>query len=225
MDNAMIKLFADDRDIHDEVARAFFDVLPEREPTKNQRLDAKTFVFRIPYGGGPEGVAADFGLPLVEARRRHQAIKTTYPDAMQWIDDTQDSVAGSLDGKKQGCGYVTSMTGMTRHFDLITKRNRKEVRRESGNSPIQGGASDICVMAAMKVEAYMGKHYPNDWVGLFLVHDSYVAICRRSMTHILLPIAAGIMEEDPFPTPIKFKVDAEYGPRWGEDSLVKLKRP
>ena len=203
------------RDIHDEVARQFFHIPDRQKPTKNQRLDAKTFVFRIPYGGGPEGVAADFGLPLVEAKRRHQAIKDLFPDAFIWLDEQKEHV--------RKYGGVTSRTGLTRHFPLITRMNKAEVLRQSGNAPIQGTASDINLIAAMNCEAELPEEH---WQGLLLVHDCYLGYVRSTHRDILIPKAVEIMERDPFgDSPVIFAVDPEYGPRWGEDSLIKFKMP
>lgn len=215
-DKNLIEFINSGRDIHDEVARAFFHLTADQKPTKNQRLDAKTFVFRIPYGGGPEGVAADFNLPLAEAKRRHQAIKDMFPDAFVWLDK-QKRLADTE-------GFVESCTGLKRHFSLITRANRAEVLRQAGNSPIQGGASDICLMAALRCEH--SNSLPHEaWRGQLLVHDAYVGIVRDDAIDELMPIAIRLMEQDPFPTPVIFAVDAEYGKRWGEDSLNKFKYP
>lgn len=208
-DKNLIKFILDERDIHSEVAAAFFNIIPGTE-TKSQRLDAKTFVFRIPYGGGPEGVAQDFNLPIEEARRRHGALKAMFPDGFKWIDEVQEKCLAD--------GYVANYIGHKRRFPLVLAHNQQEIRRQAGNSPIQGLAAIICREAIRRVMTH-----PNwndaEIEGQIQVHDSFVFSIREDCMHHL-PWIVREMEADPWPTTVPFLVDVEVGKRWG--SLEKV---
>lgn len=213
-DRNLIQFIKDDRDIHSEVAAEFFNI-PYGTETKPQRLDAKTFVFGIPYGRGPESIAEDFGLPLKEANRRYDVLRGMFPEAFVWIAGMQEQAVTK--------GYVMTATGRKRRWPLRTDRNIQEIKRQAANAPIQGLASDICLMAAMRVEQMLYRTGYHEHVKiLILVHDSILFHVRKGYMEEVAPLIIAEMEKDPFPTPLPFNVDAERGLRWGDLEKIKI---
>src|SRR5262249_28316943 len=67
-DPALVRAFAEDRDIHAAVAARIFGV-PEAEVTKDQRRVAKTVNFGVIYGLSPFGLAGRLGISQADASR------------------------------------------------------------------------------------------------------------------------------------------------------------
>lgn len=106
-------------------------------------------------------------------------------------------------------GYVDTMFGRRRRFPLITNDNKKKILGQATNAPIQGGATDICLKAAMKIDELL----PDVKIH-FLVHDAIPNSIPINKPERADDIKA-IMENVDFETRVKFVVDVKVGERWG----------
>jgi len=207
-DPQLISFIQSGRSIHYEVACQYFNCTVA-EVDKSRLLDAKAVVFGIIYQRTIESICEEFKLTREEGKRRVNIIKEMFPKAFEWIEETKANAIRDMQ-------TLTTPFGRIRRFPLITNRNREEIMRQAVNTPIQSTASDICLTACRRIvdKDIEGVH------PIILVHDSILMEIPKH-SHRYIPLIVDIMEQDPFPTPVKFAVEAEIGERWG--SLEKIK--
>ena len=139
-DPFLIKVFQDERDLHDEVSIELYGA----DFTKVQRVMAKMFNFAWIYGGNEHSFAQDAGMPLDLAREWVRRYNKLMAVAVQWRKD-QFKLAKSQ-------GYVETRTGRRRRFPLITRQNLNDTRKASVHAVIAGGASDMTLLSLIEAE-------------------------------------------------------------------------
>jgi DNA polymerase-1 len=210
-DEALVRAFAEDADIHARVAAQIFKV-PEAGVTSAQRRVAKTVNFGVIYGMSGTGLAVRLGISRKEADTFIDEYFARFPRVLEY---QQNLLAGC-----HRTGYVGTLLGRRRRFDRDAIRphssyhGRNTAEREAINMEVQGSAADLMKLAMLGVYRRLneGKFAAKM---LLTVHDELVfevppaevgavaAMVREEMT--------GAMTLD-----VPLKVDVAAGPNWLE---------
>jgi DNA polymerase-1 len=202
--DVMISRFLkEDRDIHKEMAARILNK-PLNEVTKQERNFAKSMVFAIMYDATVYAILFTFkkDFPFLTeelARYAKASIQMEFPMLVVQAKEFQHFAEENH--------YSTTLFGRKRFYNLITKENKRDVHKRANNSPIQGTASDICLLSGMRIH----KECPEVKIHI-LVHDSIVASIPKGYNVNKL---VEIMTTMPFETHIPFKVDHSIAERWG----------
>jgi DNA polymerase I-like protein with 3'-5' exonuclease and polymerase domains len=112
----------------------------------SERRKAKTLNFSIAYGKTPHGLSKDWGVSVKEAEELLRAWYADRPEVLRW----QKMVIERAKEK----GYTKTLMGRYRILPDINSRDRSRrghMERAAINTPIQGGAADVAMMAMIKL--------------------------------------------------------------------------
>jgi DNA polymerase I len=205
-DPALVRAFAEDRDIHSAVAARIFGV-PEDRVDSGQRRVAKTVNFGVIYGLSPFGLATRLGISQAEANAFIDAYFKEYAGVSAFIDRMREVALQS--------GRVETILGRRRAISGIkntTGRNLNLAERLAVNTVIQGSAADLIKRAMLQVDRRIRDAGLRSRM-LLQIHDELVfeapdaeipalaALVREAMTTALtLDVPLG--------------VDVAAGPNW-----------
>ena len=131
----------------------------------SERRKAKTLNFSIAYGKTSHGLSQDWGVSQQEADAMLQAWYDSRPEVEKWQKETKAAA------KKYG--ITRTLMGRYRHLPHAKEKNMKmlgHALRASINTPIQGGAADVAMMAMLKINnSELLKRL--GWILLMQVHD------------------------------------------------------
>lgn len=188
----MIDAFASGGDFHSRTALDMFDYVKEKvdagecllewdyaegEPPKpllkdlfaSERRKAKTLNFSIAYGKTAHGLSQDWGVSKTEAEEMLQAWYKARPEVAEWQAERK-RIARKY-------GFTRTLMGRYRQLpDAMKGNNRKMVghaERASINTPIQGGAADVAMMAMIKINKSK-KLEKLGWILLLQIHDEVI---------------------------------------------------
>mmetsp|Transcript_6377 Transcript_6377/g.13862 ORF Transcript_6377/g.13862 Transcript_6377/m.13862 type:complete len:1245 (-) Transcript_6377:289-4023(-) len=134
----------------------------------SERRKAKTLNFSIAYGKTAHGLSQDWGVSLKEAEEMLKAWYDSRPEVEKWQKDTK-AVARKY-------GLTRTLMGRYRHLPHAKDKDRKRLghaERASINTPIQGGAADVAMMAMLKINnSELLKRL--GWILLMQVHDEVI---------------------------------------------------
>ena len=202
-------------DVHTYTSSVIFET-PYKEVTESQRKKAKTLNFFLVYGGGYRSLAVSLEITEDEAEQ----IIADYFGRYSHIKRLLDSFGASA----LNTGYVQTISGRKRYLlmppDLIpdSKEFRKEkasIKRQAGNTPIQGSGSDVTKMAMVFVYRRLLREGLDAKI-LLVVHDELVVEVREDQAEVV----AKIVEEEMisafthFFKNIPMQVDAHIGMTW-----------
>lgn len=135
----------------------------------SERRKAKTLNFSIAYGKTAHGLSLDWGVSKKEAEDMLQAWYQARPEVRDWQRDTKQTA--------RDIGITRTLMGRYRQLPDATKGgNRKllgHAERASINTPIQGGAADIAMMAMNKINGSV-KLKQLGWILLLQIHDEVI---------------------------------------------------
>eukprot|EP00594_Rhizosolenia_setigera_P005159 CAMPEP_0178949760 /NCGR_PEP_ID=MMETSP0789-20121207/6247_1 /TAXON_ID=3005 /ORGANISM="Rhizosolenia setigera, Strain CCMP 1694" /LENGTH=1085 /DNA_ID=CAMNT_0020630353 /DNA_START=111 /DNA_END=3371 /DNA_ORIENTATION=+ len=184
---SMIEAFESGGDFHSRTALGMFDYIQKDieagevllewdyangDPPKpmlkdkyaSERRKAKTLNFSIAYGKTAHGLSQDWGVSVPEAEEMLQAWYNSRPEVRSWQKKVKSYAKKKL--------ITRTLMGRYRHLPGA-KGNRKEVgraERASINTPIQGGAADVAMMAMIKINrSEVLKQL--GWILLMQIHD------------------------------------------------------
>lgn len=209
-DEKLIKVINDGLDLHSYSASKLFgisyqDILEKKDSDpniKNLRQIAKSATFGILYGQTAKGLAEQFELELSEAERIIQAFFEEYTGVKAWIEIIHEQV------KKEK--KVFTPVGRVRRFNILSSASF----REAQNFPIQSYASDITLMAAIKINELI-KPLKGKVVGL--VHDSIEIEVPKEFENQAKELVYNVMTtilDGKFKT--KIEADVGSGESWAE---------
>jgi len=188
---SMIEAFEAGGDFHSRTALGMFDYIQKKvdtgecllewdyskgEPPKpmlkdefaSERRKAKTLNFSIAYGKTAHGLSQDWGVSTKEAEKMLQAWYDSRPEVLKWQKNTKKIA------KNQG--ITRTLMGRYRQLPEAMGKNMKLIghaERASINTPIQGGAADVAMMAMNKI-----NHSPLlkrlGWILLMQIHDEVI---------------------------------------------------
>ena len=144
-DEAMIRAFRENEDIHTVTAATVFGV-PALLVTPEMRRAAKAVNFGIVYGISDFSLAGDIGVTKKEAKAYIDQYLAKY-------SGVRDYMCGIIERAKKE-GYVTTLFGRRRYLPELKSANyvqRSFGERVALNTPIQGTAADIIKIAMVRV--------------------------------------------------------------------------
>jgi len=185
---SMITAFESGGDFHSRTALDMFDYIREKvdagevllewdyskgDPPKpllkdlyaSERRKAKTLNFSIAYGKTAYGLSEDWGVSKQEAEDMLKKWYDARPEVRKWQEETKETARN----------HGITRTLMGRYRDLPGAQSRQmriagAALRASINTPIQGGAADIAMMAMNKINS-SPKLKDLGWILLLQVHD------------------------------------------------------
>lgn len=172
-DEAMIKAFTGEEDIHRKTASEVFGV-DVKSVTEDMRRRAKAVNFGIVYGISDFGLAKDIGISRAEAKRYIEAYFKTYPGVKKFLDETVKKA------KEQG--FVTTLYNRRRPIPELSSSNyniRSFGERAAMNTPVQGTAADIIKIAMVKVSEAL-KNETESAKLILQVHDELIVSCNKN---------------------------------------------
>jgi DNA polymerase-1 len=134
----------------------------------SERRKAKTLNFSIAYGKTAHGLSQDWGVSTKEAEDMLNAWYKSRPEVEKWQKETMKIA------KKYG--ITRTLMGRYRQLPDAMGRNMKLAShslRASINTPIQGGAADIAMMAMIKIND-SEKLKKLGWILLMQIHDEVI---------------------------------------------------
>ncbi len=205
-DPALVRAFAEDRDIHSVVASEIFGV-PEAEVTSDQRRMAKTVNFGVIYGLSPYGLATRLGIKQDEAATFIDAYFREYEGVDRFITSTLELA------REQG--RVETILGRRRAISGIkntTGRNRNLAERTAVNTVIQGSAADLIKRAMLAVDRRIRAEGLSARM-LLQIHDELVFEVPAAE----VPALAGLVRTEmttALDLEVPIQVDLAAGPNW-----------
>lgn len=124
----------------------FFSVPLVKDTYASERRKAKVLNFSIAYGKTVHGLAQDWGITKEEAEETLNAWYSDRPEVREWQLKTQALARKS--------GFVLTMMGRYRRLPDATSNNSSatgHAMRAAINTPIQGSAADVVMMAMIKL--------------------------------------------------------------------------
>ncbi|MFO0956183.1 MAG: DNA polymerase I [Isosphaeraceae bacterium] len=205
-DPALVKAFAEDRDIHSVVASRIFGV-GESAVTKDQRRVAKTVNFGVIYGLSAFGLAGRLGISQTDAAQFIAAYFDEYAGVDAFITRTLEQA--------QKEGRVTTILGRRRAINGIkntTGRNRNLAERTAVNTVIQGSAADLIKRAMLEVDRRLRSEGLKARM-LLQIHDELVFEAPDQE----LPALAKLVREamtTALALKVPIQIDIAAGPNW-----------
>jgi DNA polymerase I len=209
-DATLRQAFADDRDIHAQVASEVYGV-PLEEVSSAQRRNAKAVNFGVIYGQSPFGLAKGLGISKSEAAEFIERYFARYPGVDRFILDTLRSCRRD--------GYVSTIFGRrrpvsgVRNVDLLRdKRQRTLPERIAVNTVIQGSAADIIKRAMIQIHRRLGQEQLAAKL-LLQIHDELVFEFPPEEESRLRTLVVEEMEQA-VELAVPLKVDVAVGATW-----------
>jgi len=216
-DPDLCHIFSTDVDLHTEVARYLFKIPADKEPTKEQRVLAKTVNFGIVYGRSGKTIAEEFGMTTQQGTAYVQGWFDRFPVAAEFI--------GKCRAAPRKLQTITTCFGRKKRPGLVTRENLRDLQNEAANFPEQSVASDITLHTAIRRIDTLREDFDTHIVNL--VHDSIVMEVPNDMS-IVREVA--LMLRDTFAqvprdwglTLVPFESDAKIGTHWGRLEDLEL---
>jgi DNA polymerase-1 len=145
-DPALLRAFAEDRDIHQATAAEVMGKSPD-DVTAEERRSAKAVNFGLIYGMSAFGLAKQLGIDRGAAQRYVDLYFERYPGVKAFMDRTREQVRER--------GFVETVRGRRLYLPDIRSRNRQlqqYAERAAINAPMQGTAADIIKLAMLRVQ-------------------------------------------------------------------------
>ena len=207
-DEALIRAFAEDRDIHAFVAGEINGV-PLADVTREMRARAKAVNFGIIYGQTAFGLAQTTGMSRGEAQTFIDAYFARYPRIRSFINQC------IADAKRDG--GVRTIQGRHRPIRDLDSRNRMtraQAERLAVNTVIQGSAADLIKMAMIELHTRVRDECLPLRM-LLQVHDELVCESPRDAAPSMAAILRDVMT-NAMPLRVPLKVDVATGENWLE---------
>jgi len=201
-DEYLRQLFADGRDIHNEIATYIFG------PgfNKDQRVRAKAVVFGLGYGREAYSLAQEHDWPIEEAQAYLDAFFELIPDVARWREEVKQQILHGEDD-------LRSHFGRHRRIWLVTDDNAKDVVKEGLAFIPQANASDITLHAARVLTEEYGldfRLYVYDSI-LIEANPEDVPEVKKIMAEVMPRVAKEVYSDF-----VPFDVDVSSGYSWGE---------
>jgi DNA polymerase-1 len=220
-DENMIEVFKSGVDYHlrtaQLVSKRAWGIAPE-DVTKEHRTMAKGISFGLLYGMGLGTLAKNMGATQDEAEKIQKAIFGNFPKMKKWCDDhlklarEKGYTVTYWDGKP---ARIRPLFGIASSDD----KARSTAENGSFNTPVQGTASDMCVVALTRcVNWLLDTGFPAKLV--LTVHDSLMFEVDEDRALELVSVVRGLMTDFPS-NGVPIVVDAEIGPDWGQLEPLK----
>jgi DNA polymerase-1 len=205
-DPALMRAFAEDRDIHSVVAAQIFKV-NEPDVDSAMRRVAKTVNFGVIYGLSPFGLASRLGISQAEASEFIEAYFREYAGVDTFITRVLETALKA--------GRVETILGRRRPINGIkntTGHNRNLAERTAINTVIQGSAADLIKRAMIVADRRLIEEGFQARM-LLQIHDELVFEAPADE----IPRLAQLVQESmttALDLNVPLKVDIAAGPNW-----------
>lgn len=205
-DEALMKAFAADQDIHSFVASQIYDV-PIDEVTKEMRSHSKAVNFGIIYGQGAFGLSRTVGITMADAKQFIEDYFSRYSSIRTFMDSVID------EAKKRG--FAETILHRRRRIDNLKSKNankRAQAERLAVNTVIQGSAADLIKVAMVNIQANIeAEDLPVKMV--LQIHDELVfELPEKDVEQHAQWIAEDMKSAIKLDVPMK--IDITHGPSW-----------
>ena len=176
-----------------------------------ERRKAKTLNFSIAYGKTAFGLAKDWGVTKDEAKDTLERWYADRPEVKRW----QDNVIVSAHRNKS----TRTLMGRYRPLGQIAspdQRTRSHYERAAINTPIQGGAADIVMMAMIKIHSNP-RLRALGYRLIMQIHDEVILEGPEEHSEEAMAVLKKCMER-PFTKPLRVDlvVDGDAAKTWYE---------
>lgn len=207
-DEALIKAFENNKDIHTETASKLFKI-EEKEITSDLRRIAKSINFGIIYRMSDFRLAKELGITKEEAKGFINSYFDSYPKIKEFITNQINFVRNT--------GYSETILKRRRYIKEINSNNyleRSAAERIAINSIIQGSAADIMKIAMVRVfNEFKSKKMESKI--LLQVHDEMLIESPLKEKNEVEKILK-IMMETAYTLNLPLRANIETGKSWGE---------
>ena len=209
-DAALRQAFAEDRDIHTQVAAEVYGV-PLDQVTPEMRRGAKAVNFGVIYGQSAFGLAKALDIEKAQAAAFIEAYFARYPGVEAFMRKVLEDCRAK--------GYVTTILGRRRAVQGVRdpsrvgdSRQRTLPERIAINTVIQGSAADLIKQAMINLHRRLRRE---SWRARMLlqIHDELVLEVPAAERDELATVVATEMIHA-YPLSVPLKVDVQAGPNW-----------
>jgi len=178
----------------------------------SERRKAKTLNFSIAYGKTPHGLAKDWNVGVQEAKDTINLWYAARPEVLKWQKETIE-----LAHEKH---WSRTLMGRYRRLPGIDSRSqgpRKHAERAAINTPVQGGAADIVIMAMLQLEKdQVLKDLQFELV--LQIHDEVILEGPKQHVEKAMQRVKEVMEHplDGYKLLVDLNVDAKWAGTWYE---------
>jgi DNA polymerase-1 len=204
-DEAMIRAFLDDQDIHATTAAAVFGV-PPAGVTDEMRRQAKAVNFGLIYGMSPFGLSRSTGMTLAEAEAFVKAYFDRFPGVRRFLDEVRAQAARF--------GFVETLLGRRRYPADGRRRLRRGAPLPAGDQRPIRAAADIIKLAMLRLPGELRQAGLSGRL-LLQVHDELVLECPTAELAETARRATQVMQSA-FELRVPLKADAKAGANWAE---------
>lgn len=166
-DEALLRAFREDMDVHRATASEVFGVALD-QVSSEQRRYAKVINFGLIYGMSSFGLARNLGIENAAAKSYIDRYFQRYPGVKQYMDETR------LAAKSKG--YVETVFGRRLYLPEINSPNgprRGSAERQAINAPMQGTAADLIKLSMIQVQQVLDREQRRTKM-VMQVHDELV---------------------------------------------------
>jgi DNA polymerase I-like protein with 3'-5' exonuclease and polymerase domains len=181
-DPALLKAFSLGGDPHTSTAAVMFGIPPE-SVTKDQRHIAKTINFGLSYGMGANKLMDTLNanrekkLTIHEVHKINNKYRETYKGVIDWFYQ-----AGEMAYRQ---GYSVTLGGRKRYFERPSGVGEADfsnqvaaIKRQGGNSPIQGTNADITKIALANLYFELNQYGYRAAI-INTVHDEIMLLAHK----------------------------------------------
>ena len=174
-----------------------------------ERRKAKVLNFSIAYGKTAHGLSKDWNVTVKEAKQEIDAWYNDRPEVLEWQKNTIQ--------RANELGYTRTLMGRYRMLPDAQSKNRSKrghAERAAINTPIQGSAADVMMMAMLKLHRDE-RLKELGWEVILQIHDEVICEGPEESADEAMQIVVGTMER-PFEMPlrVKLEVDAKSDISW-----------
>ena len=205
-DEALIKAFQEEEDIHDRTAREVFGSDPSLSENEKRRR-AKIVNFSIIYGKTAFTLSKEFGVSTREAQAFIDSYFDRYPRVRELLDE--------IIRVARRTGKVRTLFGRQRYMPEIGSRNRNTrsaAERVAINTPIQGSAADLIKKAMVDLSRRLKEMSVSTRL-LLQVHDELVLEVPEDEVEKVEAVVRETME-NVYPMEVPLRVDIVTGESW-----------
>jgi DNA polymerase-1 len=166
-DEALLRAFRENMDVHRATAAEVFGVPPD-QVSSEQRRYAKVINFGLIYGMSSFGLARNLGIETAAAKSYIERYFQRYPGVKTYMDETRMSAKSR--------GYVETVFGRRLYLPEINSPNgprRGGAERQAINAPMQGTAADLIKLSMIKVQEVLDREARKTKM-IMQVHDELV---------------------------------------------------
>ena len=189
------------------------------------RLIAKTFVFRLIYGGSAYSYAHDPNFRDIGNEKFWQKIIDKFYKKYEGLQKWHDLIVF----KAKKAGRLTMPTGRTYYYEPEIKNGQAFwPRTKILNYPVQGLGADLMAIARVSLRNRLKEHKGGDLVNT--IHDSIILDFDTKVwdNNSIVDLVNNCFEDIPnnfkklfgYPFNLPMRVECQIGPSWGEMEIV-----